>query len=431
MSTSIEQANETVRARRASAGFAVVAIIAAYNEADIIEQVVIDLLAQGVDVYFLDDGSTDGTTEIVQRYLGRGVLAIEHLNETFRDDPPRGFEWERILVRKAQVAQGVDANWFIHNDADEFRESPWSGVPLAAAIERVDALGFNAIDSMRLDFWPVHDSLRAGDDVREAFTFWAMPAPYDRRQVRCWKKTASVVDLASSGGHEVQFAGRTICPVRFILRHYPIRGQAHGERKIRERRARFLQRERERGWHVQYDEVREGVSFIRDPSTLTPYDPEGLRIQLSLHHRGIEELERLLNAVRVDLDTARAEAVRYSEDLDRTRAELMDRNACISTLRDALAERASELDALHRDLSARDAAVAQLAAEAAGLTEEITRLTSERAQETEENLRLRREALGLRQALDDLTGQLEALHRSWSWRCTSPARAAYRIVRRF
>src|SRR4029450_12443802 len=96
------------------------------------------------------------------------------------------------------------------------------------------------IASIPLASCPRPDSLRAGDDVREAFTFWAMPAPYDRRQVRCWKKTASVVDLASSGGHEVQLAGRTICPVRFILRHYPIRVQAHGERKIRERRARFL-----------------------------------------------------------------------------------------------------------------------------------------------------------------------------------------------
>ena len=38
----------------------------------------------------------------------------------------------------------------------------WS--PLRDAIQHVDALGFNAIDFSGLDFWPVHDRFRAGDD---------------------------------------------------------------------------------------------------------------------------------------------------------------------------------------------------------------------------------------------------------------------------
>ena len=40
--------------RPAPRDFSVVAIIAAYNEADIIGQVVADLIAQGVSVYLLD-----------------------------------------------------------------------------------------------------------------------------------------------------------------------------------------------------------------------------------------------------------------------------------------------------------------------------------------------------------------------------------------
>ena len=137
--------------------------------------------------------------------------------------------------------------WFIHHDADEFRESPWSHLSLNDAIRHVDALGFNAIDFAGLDFWPVHDGFRAGDDVRDAFTFYSELAPYDRPQVRCWKKTDSL-DLASSGGHDARFPDRRVFPLRFILRHYPIRGQAHGERKVfRERRNRFLERERAQG----------------------------------------------------------------------------------------------------------------------------------------------------------------------------------------
>ena len=120
----------------------------------------------------------------------------------------------------------------------------------------MDALGFNAIDFAGLDFWPVDDSFRAGDDVRDAFTCYAELAPYDRVQIRCWKKTARL-DLASSGGHEARFPGRRVFPLRFILRHYPIRGQAHGERKVLRGAAEPVSasEERARGWHVQYDQL--------------------------------------------------------------------------------------------------------------------------------------------------------------------------------
>ena len=60
-----------------SSPFSVVAIVAAYNEADVIGPVVGDLIAQGIEVYFLDDGSTDGTVAAVEPFLGRGVRAIE------------------------------------------------------------------------------------------------------------------------------------------------------------------------------------------------------------------------------------------------------------------------------------------------------------------------------------------------------------------
>jgi glycosyltransferase involved in cell wall biosynthesis len=83
----------------------VVAIIAAFNEADVIASVVGDLIAQGVQVYFLDDASTDGTSAAVEPCLGRGVIAIERLT------PAGGeFDWERILRRKTELARDYDAD---------------------------------------------------------------------------------------------------------------------------------------------------------------------------------------------------------------------------------------------------------------------------------------------------------------------------------
>jgi glycosyltransferase involved in cell wall biosynthesis/SAM-dependent methyltransferase len=358
--------------------FSIVAIIAARNEADIIGQVVDDLIRQRLSVYFLDDCSTDGTLAAVEPYLGRGVIQIENLGQTLGRSAASPFDWERILLRKAQIASELDADWFIHHDADEFRESPWFGLILKDAIQQVDAAGFNAIDFASFDFWPTHDRFKAGDDVREAFTRYAPSEIYDRVQIRCWKKTAKTVDLASTGGHEARFEGRKVFPLRFILRHYPIRGQAHGEQKVfRERRERFVATERERGWHVQYNNLPEGASFIRDPASLIPYDPFTIRLELMLHHRGVEDLESQVRAfeltrealaslrrehaaredevasLRRQLDASAQICGRQQQELDCARRLADDRRLEIDRLRTAWQERSRQLDEVYASKSWR------------------------------------------------------------------------------
>jgi hypothetical protein len=399
----------------------VVAIVAAYNEADIIAQVVADLIDQGVQVYVLDDGSTDGTAAAVAPMVGRGVLAIEPLRQG-RDSSPDEFDWERILRRKSEVASEIDADWFIHHDADEFRESPWLGVSLRDAIAQVDAAGCDAIDFASFDFWPTHDRFRPGDDVRAAFTRYAPRPEHDRVQVRAWKQTGGVVDLASTGGHDAQFAGRRVFPLRFISRHYPIRGQAHGERKVfQERLRRFRATERGRGWHVQYDRCAPGMSFLHDPATLTPYDPVAVRSALALRHRGVEALEAAL-------DDARTAADRYRQDLAARTRDVEWLREKLSEAREHLAHRDAETGALRSELTrtARDLAAAteslaeaRRAADEAGLT--IARQQADIA-------RLHDAASRVERAAGDARREVEALHRSFSWRLTAPARAVARAL---
>jgi hypothetical protein len=295
--------------------FTVIAIIAAYNEADIIGQVVSDLIAQGVDAYVIDHGSTDGTVAALQPYLGRGLRAIEPFP---RDD--NRFAWERLLQRKEVLARELAADWFVHHDADEFRESPWRELSLRDAIQRVDTLGYNAVDFALFNFQATHDGFRAGDDVRAAFPFYDRHQAWDRVQIRCWKKTESAIDLASSGGHEVRFDGRAVFPIRFVLRHYPIRGQAHGERKVFEER-RFIDAERDRGWHVQYDGLQSGQTLLKTSDGLTAWDPDGARFELVRRHRDVERLEDDLAGTRCDLTLTRETLALTRDMLARAEAE--------------------------------------------------------------------------------------------------------------
>ncbi len=74
--------------------FKVVAIVAAFNEADIIAQVVKDLLRQEVLVYVIDNGSTDRTRELLSPLLDEGLLAIEPFPPPIETGSGR-YDWKR------------------------------------------------------------------------------------------------------------------------------------------------------------------------------------------------------------------------------------------------------------------------------------------------------------------------------------------------
>jgi glycosyl transferase family 2 len=393
--------------------FSVVAIVAAYNEEDVVEHVVRDLIEQGVQVYFLDDGSTDRTVAIVEPYVGRGVLAIERFGDS--DQSGAGvFDWTAILRRKAQLAVELDADWFIHHDADEFRESPWDHLSLKEAIEHVDALGYNAIDFLGLDFWPTDNGFRAGNDVRLTLTGYSDQAPYDRVQIRCWKKAADV-DLASTGGHEARFAGRHVFPIQFVLRHYPIRSEEHGRRKVfAERRARFTESERARGWHRQYDEALAGGSFLRDPSTLTPYRPEAIRLRVAMHPHHPQGPP--------DLCAARSEIVRLQSEVLRGEQQ-------IAALRDSVAQHAAELASARARIDERIADIAALVEELDRRATTLDARAEAIAALRDELQRRSVEVENWRASVDGLNRQLAELHDSLSWRMTAPARAIARVLR--
>lgn len=263
--------------------FRVIAIISAFNEGDIISSVIAHLVEHGVDVYLIDNHSTDDTVQQASRWLGRGLIEIE----TFPDlasTPEKHFAWTAILKRKVKLAKILDADWIIHHDADEIRESPWPGLTLKEAIHWVDTLGYNCIDFRVFNFPPVDDGFRQGNDPRTYFTLFEDARAFDQLQMKCWKTGPQRISLAASGGHEVRFAGRRVFPIRFVLRHYPIRNLEQGRKKVfQERKNRFVTRERARGWHIQYDDVADGEhSFLADPASLSVFDIDRVRFELML-----------------------------------------------------------------------------------------------------------------------------------------------------
>ena len=253
--------------------FKVVAVITAFNEADVIEDVLEHLFAQNVLVHFIDNWSTDDTVERVSRYLGRGVVAVER----FPLDDTATFDLERILLRLEQLSSVLDADWIVHYDADEIRRSPFKGVDLRRALYAVDRCGYNVVDFTVMNFRPTDDSFAPGMSLERHFSHFEFGTGDGHlRQRKAWKNLGRPVYLTERAGHDVLFGGRNVFPYKFMNKHYPVQSQAHGERKlVRERYDRFNRRERRlRQWHLHYERVATVENFLVDPDTLHAFDAE-------------------------------------------------------------------------------------------------------------------------------------------------------------
>ncbi len=249
--------------------FRVTSIMVAYNEEDIIAASLDRLIEQKIDVHVIDNWSTDGTYAIAADRLGRGVTGIERY-------PPAGpsteYRWRALIRRVEEVAATSSADWIMHHDVDEVRMPPWPQVGLRDAIHAVDQLGFNAIDHTVLLFQPTDDGFTPGTDFASHLRHFEFASARDLLQIKAWKRTAAGT-ASREGGHDFRFPGRHVYPFKFLTRHYPIRSQVHGERKVfGERKPRFKEAERSLGWHHQYEHFHKGVSFLGSKSELHEWD---------------------------------------------------------------------------------------------------------------------------------------------------------------
>lgn len=248
------------------------AIVATYNDRDIVRQLALAQLAEGLDLYFLDNWSTDGTHRVLGELAALHSARIGY--ERFPANGPSGeYDWRAILRRKAEIAARYPGRWVLHVDSDELLRPPWPGMPLARALDVVRRTGANMVDFAVLNFVPTVDGFGERDDPLSFFShfeFGVHPAHFVQR--RAWIQLDKPVDIATNGGHDPIFTDRKMFPYRFVNQHYPIRSQDQGLRKIfQERRPRYARAELAMGWHNHYQGVGPSDALVRPAESLEPW----------------------------------------------------------------------------------------------------------------------------------------------------------------
>ncbi len=220
----------------------VVAMLTTYNEERFIVPCLEHLFEQGIDVYLVDNCSVDQTVEIARRYLKRGLVGIDSL-------PRRGqFSLRAQMEHKERLAATLEADWFMHVDADEIRLPPRSDQTLAQAFADVEAQGFNAVNFHEFVFVPTQESPdHDHSDYQETMRWYYPFLPSFPHRLNAWKRQLYPVELAHSGGHQVRFPGLRIYRESFRMRHYLFLSVPHAIRKYVDKR--YDPTDVAKGWH--------------------------------------------------------------------------------------------------------------------------------------------------------------------------------------
>lgn len=193
--------------------FKVCAIMHVHNKADILETAIRHLLSQEADIYLVDNGSDDGSYEIMEKCKEKypDHVFVKYFSVVEKKD-----------ICTEQIAMETDYNWYIHFEADEMRVGPWINKNLRETLYYVDQLGFNLMEDIVFDYklpkssecqrriWKKSNSLRLTNSEKPVITLenpMIFPLCFMTRHISSNEKDGELLEGENNLGYVSLFMG--------------------------------------------------------------------------------------------------------------------------------------------------------------------------------------------------------------------------------
>ena len=140
----------------------IVNILTCYNEIEYIPYTIAYYKKIGIDVFVLDNYSTDGSYEWL----------IDHKIPVERVDTEGAFHLERLQKARIKKMHELKPDWVIYGDADEFIVTV--STPLREIIALADQKGFNELVCRKFEFYNTGEGRPKGNP-KNTYYYYANP----------------------------------------------------------------------------------------------------------------------------------------------------------------------------------------------------------------------------------------------------------------
>jgi hypothetical protein len=233
-----------------------VRMVAVRDEADILEANLRWYAERGFETVAVDDGSTDGSSELLREALEQGTVAsLESLEA-------EGYDLNRHLIVLQELAAELEPDLLLLTAADVFFEVG-DGSDLRLALEEDLAAGWTVCEFKNMEFHPTDRDDPDEPDPLKRLRYYSH---WDVGMHRC-ARWAPGIDFARWRGHKpVLPPGMEWreSPRLYVSRHYPLRSPEQIERKL----GRVRPRSDMPRAHSQYLRLIHGDGDPRIPTTV-------------------------------------------------------------------------------------------------------------------------------------------------------------------
>ncbi len=226
----------------------ITAILSCRNAEATLERCLNHLFWHGANVIVIENGSTDGTRNVLRRFLD---VDLRHDPYTF------AFDLTRQLRLKQDIIREVGTGWIIHADADEFIDTP-EGLPLKDILPLWEPQDIVAFPTVELMYLPTSE-----EDHHDSATFettmnaCVRMSERDPKQ-RVFRADAPLKCWLATGGHTILKGGHGLATNPLILRHYPALSLDHFRAKYLSRV--FAPGDLGKSWHT--NRIGAGITVV-------------------------------------------------------------------------------------------------------------------------------------------------------------------------